>query len=471
MDSAPMVDESRVPAPPAGPALPVAPADDLAISVAGLGKSYRIYAKPQDRLKQALFRGRRQYFREFWALRDVSFEVHRGETVGIMGRNGCGKSTLLQMICKTLSPSAGQVHVSGRVAALLELGAGFNSEFTGRDNVYTNAAILGLSQREIDSRFGDIVNFAELGDFIDQPVKTYSSGMYLRLAFAVAISVEPEVLVVDEALSVGDEAFQRKCFARIRAIQKRGGTILFVSHSSGSVIDLCNRAVLLDQGELMTMGKPKVVVAKYHKLLYAPAEKAAAVREEIKHSAPDSAVLKTAAAAPAPKQAETSAAYYEPGMKSKSTVTYASHGAVIHDPQITTPGGARVNVLVPHEDYVVRYTVQFQNTSFQVRFGTLVKNVLGSDLGGMNTPYHECVPAGSEAQLAFRFRCQFVPGVYFANVGLMGLVNGRETFLHRMEDALMFRVIPGSNRSLVGPMDFFVDQQISLGGAAERDAA
>lgn len=184
-----------------------------AITVRNLGKCYRIYSRPQDRLKQAIFRGRRQYFREFWAVRNVSLDVRHGETVGIMGRNGCGKSTLLQMICGTLKPTSGAIQINGRIAALLELGAGLNPEFTGRDNIYTKAAILGLSREEIDARYDQIVAFSELGEFIDQPVKIYSSGMYVRLAFAVASSIEPDILVVDEALAVGDEAFQRKCFA------------------------------------------------------------------------------------------------------------------------------------------------------------------------------------------------------------------------------------------------------------------
>ena len=453
---------------------------DVAVSVEHLGKCYRIFAAPQDRLKQALFHGRRRFFREFWALHDVSFQVRRGETVGIMGRNGCGKSTLLQLICGTLTPTAGRSAVNGRVAALLELGAGFNPEFSGRDNVFTSAAVMGLSQTEIAARFDDIVAFSELGEFIERPVKTYSSGMYVRLAFAVAISVEPDILVVDEALSVGDEAFQRKCFARIRAIQHRGGTILFVSHGSGTIIDLCNRALLLDQGELLVGGQPKLVVAKYHKLIYAPAAQHAAIREEIKKgssairvdddgggnkSAPPLPAGKAAAVRARPLPTETSSAFFDPGMQPKSTVVYHSNGAIIHNPQITTPDGTVVNVLVPHEEYVICYDVEFTQPSLRVRWGTLIKNILGTELGGMNTEIQEYVPEGTRGALAFRFRCQLVPGVYFANVGLMGVVDGRETYLHRVEDALMFRVMYGENRSLVGPVDFFLDAELAVAAA------
>ncbi|MCK9174507.1 MAG: ABC transporter ATP-binding protein, partial [Desulforhopalus sp.] len=209
---------------------------DAAITVENLSKCYQIYDKPGDRLKQMIMRGRRHYYKEFWALRDVSFTIGRGETVGIVGQNGCGKSTLLQMVCGTLNPTEGKCQTRGRIAALLELGSGFNPEFTGRENVYMNGSVLGLTSAEIDSRFADIADFANIGDFIEQPVKTYSSGMMVRLAFAVAINVDPEILIVDEALAVGDELFQRKCFSRLEEIRRKGATILFVSHSVGVVV-------------------------------------------------------------------------------------------------------------------------------------------------------------------------------------------------------------------------------------------
>src|SRR5262245_22220073 len=209
--------------------------DDVAIRIRDVDKHYLIFARPEDRLKQMLVprlqrlacRAQSRYYRDFAALTGVSFDIKRGETVGIVGRNGSGKSTLLQIVCGTLRPTHGTVEVNGRIAALLELGAGFNPEFTGRENVYLNAAILGLSRAEIDERFQSIADFADIGEFIEQPVKTYSSGMYVRLAFATAINVDPDILVVDEALAVGDEAFQRKCYARIEAIKEKGGTILF----------------------------------------------------------------------------------------------------------------------------------------------------------------------------------------------------------------------------------------------------
>lgn len=224
------------------------------IRVENLGKCYHIYGKPQDRLKQSLWGGRRKFYREFWALRDVSFEVGRGETVAIIGRNGSGKSTLLQLIAGTLAATVGTSRVQGRIAALLELGSGFNMDFTGRENVYLNGAILGLSRREMDARFDSIVAFADIGDFIDQPVKVYSTGMVMRLAFAVSVNVEPDVLIVDEALAVGDLAFQYKCMDRLDRLTKSGTTLLFVSHDINAVKAFCDRVVYLSQGEVRAMG-------------------------------------------------------------------------------------------------------------------------------------------------------------------------------------------------------------------------
>ena len=236
---------------------------DLVISARGLGKAYHMYKRPQDRLLQMLYRGRRQFFEEFWALRGVDLDVHRGETVGVIGRNGAGKSTLLQVLCGTLMPTEGTCTISGRVAPLLELGTGFNPEFTGRENVYLNAAVLGLSQEEIDARFGDIERFADIGAFIDQPVKTFSSGMHARLAFSVAIHVDPEILIVDEILAVGDLAFQRKCIERFYRIRDSGCTILFVSHDPYMVKTVCQRAIYLANGQPVAYGSATEVIDQY----------------------------------------------------------------------------------------------------------------------------------------------------------------------------------------------------------------
>ena len=263
-----------------------------AISATNLGKCYQLYANPQDRLKQFLRRGKRQYFREFWALRDVSFTIMPGEVVGIVGRNGSGKSTLLQLVCGTLTPTTGEVTVKGRIAALLELGAGFNPEFTGRENVLMSAAIMGLSPKEIAARFEEIVDFSGIRDFIDQPVKTYSSGMYVRLAFSVAINVDPDILVVDEALSVGDGEFSRKSFDRIMALKNAGKTILFCSHSMYQIEALCGRALWLNRGSLQMLDIATRVTVAYQTELNKdkePGTKTGAPAGAPAESAPDTA--------------------------------------------------------------------------------------------------------------------------------------------------------------------------------------
>lgn len=233
------------------------------IRAVGVSKAYTIYQRPEDRLKQMIWRHRRKYYQEFWALRNINLEVFPGETLGIIGRNGSGKSTLLQLICGTLFPTWGQIEVRGRVAALLELGAGFNPEFTGIENLYLNASILGLSDCEIKERVDRIVSFADIGEFIERPVKIYSSGMYARLAFAVAVHVDPEVLIVDEILAVGDAAFQRKCVSKFYEIKRRGTTILFVSHDSYQVKNLCDRAIYLSHGQCLALGDAAEVVDQY----------------------------------------------------------------------------------------------------------------------------------------------------------------------------------------------------------------
>ena len=241
----------------------VSAASDIALSVTDVSKAYFIYERPQDRLKQMLWRGRRKFHAEFWALRDITFEVQKGETVGIVGPNGSGKSTLLQVICGTVTPTTGTVARNGRVSALLELGSGFNPEFTGRENVYLNATILGLTKAEVDERFESIERFADIGQFIDSPVKHYSSGMFARLAFSVAVHVDPEILIVDEILAVGDAAFQRRCLSKFYDIRRSGCTILFVSHDQYQVKSVCQRAIYLEKGRQKLFGSAGRVIDTY----------------------------------------------------------------------------------------------------------------------------------------------------------------------------------------------------------------
>jgi lipopolysaccharide transport system ATP-binding protein len=240
--------------------------EEIAISLKNVSKCFKRYARPVDRLQELMLPGKSRA-NEFWAVRDINLEIPKGETVGIIGRNGSGKSTMLQIIAGTLTPTTGEVQVKGRVSALLELGSGFNPEFTGMQNVFFNGRLLGLSQKEIENKFDAIASFADIGDFIDQPVKTYSSGMFVRLAFAVAVNVDPEILIVDEALSVGDVVFQHRCMRRMRNLMDSGVTTLFVSHDSGAIKTLCNSAVMIHDGKMYTSGLPNAVIIEYMKLL------------------------------------------------------------------------------------------------------------------------------------------------------------------------------------------------------------
>lgn len=240
----------------------------IAISVRNVTKKFKIFASPLDRIREALHPLRRQFHKEFWALKGVNFEVHKGEVVGILGKNGSGKSTLLQIICSVMQPTTGQAETHGRIAALLELGAGFNPEFSGRENVLLNGAIMGISRKEMLRRMPEIEAFADVGQFFDLPVKTYSSGMFVRVAFSVAIHVDPEILLVDEALSVGDSQFQHRCYQKIRSLMREGRTILVVSHSTDTLLRICDRGVLLDSGAILFCGDIEGAVGRYHELLF-----------------------------------------------------------------------------------------------------------------------------------------------------------------------------------------------------------
>jgi lipopolysaccharide transport system ATP-binding protein len=445
---------------------------DIAIKVEGLSKCYQIYDQPRDRLKQfvlprlqsMLGKQPKQYYKEFWALRDVSFGVKKGETFGIIGRNGSGKSTLLQMICGTLNPTSGNIQTHGRIAALLELGSGFNPEFTGRENVYMNGAVLGLSREEVDQRFDDIAAFADIGQFIEQPVKTYSSGMMVRLAFAVAINVDPDILVVDEALSVGDELFQRKCFSRIEAVRAKGATILFVSHSGSQVIELCDRTVLLDNGEKIAEGMPKKIVGQYQKLLYAPDYKRALLRAQLLLAGIENEVLSMDGATPdAPKNASIVdlrlGESYDPNMRPSSTIKYESNGAYIENAHIVNKSNCRVNSLIAGNRYWYRYTVRFDRRASNVRFGMLIKTVSGLELGGAQSAIAlkdslPTVEAGTYYRVEFAFVAALNAGTYFLNAGVLGSTLGEDGYLHRLIDVAMFRVMPDSSRLMTGIMDF-----------------
>lgn len=437
-----------------------------AIIVENISKAFHIYEQPYHRLLQMLLRGRRRYFREFWALKDISFSVAPGETVGIVGRNGSGKSTLLQIICGTLHQSRGSCKTNGRIAALLELGSGFNPEFTGRENVFLYSSILGVSRSETAEKFSDIASFADIGDFLDRPVKTYSSGMIVRLAFAVAINVRPQILVVDEALAVGDELFQRKCYAKIEQLKKCGVSILFVSHSASAVVSLCDRAILLDQGELLLSDSPKRIVGLYQRLLFAAPESRQKIRAEIKSGTAET---------PAPKQPSTpsiqssndSESMYDPTLVSKSIIEYEGRSAKIKHLMVTTIEGKPVNCLIRGERYRYSYSVAFLEPASNVSFGMLIKSKAGIELGGYKTeskqqPSIGYIPAGATYSVSFEFECNLNPGLFYLNAGVRGEVHGDFSYLHRVLDGLVFRVTPEIGDQSTGLTDFKISSALKI---------
>lgn len=441
-----------------------------AIAASGIGKCYHIYDRPQDRLKQIAMLDRVRFHRDFWALRNVHLEVARGETVGIVGSNGSGKSTLLQIIAGTTPPTEGEAVTRGRITAMLELGTGFNPEFTGRENAMLNGAVHGIGSSAMRARMADIEAFANIGAFIDQPIKTYSSGMVARLAFAVAINTDPDILIIDEILSVGDERFQRKCFTFIDRFKAAGGTILFVSHSAQSVLELCDRAVLLDRGEVVTTGTPKTVIDTYHRRLFgadggdtdaADGRAAAAERADAggaSRTVPGGRVIGTFHR---PRPGGDARPYLDDSLADETGTYYDSNGARIEAPAIRTPAGEPVNVLVRGDEYVFGYRVAFERAARNVRFTMLVRSTNGVELAGLRSHPDGAglahVAAGSVLDVAFRFRASFLPGVYFLNAGVVAMQDGEATFLHRGIDVAAFRIRPEKVSELGGHVDISTD--------------
>ena len=387
------------------------------------------------RLQRLAGRTPTQYFREFWALRDVSFEIRRGETVGIIGRNGSGKSTLLQMICGTLNPTSGHVQTAGRIAALLELGSGFNPEFTGRENVYMNAAVLGLSREETDARYDDIAAFADIGDFIEQPVKTYSSGMMVRLAFAVIAHVDADILVVDEALAVGDAVFSQRCMRFLRRFMEHG-TVLFVSHDTGSVGNLCQRAIWLDQGAMVMIGSSQDVTKAYTKYctqaIYGDSVKLENLQPEIgKVSQPPSKV-----------DPETRVTFYEDIANSDGWKTGA---AEITRVSVTTLDGAPVTTLAGGETLLLRIEAAVYQEIRSPIIGFFVKDRLGQSLFGEHTYTYVQPPlrvdAGEGVVAEFVFTLPLLPnGDYSMTVSIADGEPFNHVQHHWLHDAVILRV-------------------------------
>jgi len=437
---------------------------DVVIKVCGLAKAYPLYDRPHHRMLELLLGGRSgRWRREHRALHPMDFSVRAGECVGIVGSNGSGKSTLLQILCGTLSASAGSVNVSGRVAALLELGAGFNPEFTGLENVHLNAALLGLTREQIHARLDRILAFADIGDFIDQPVRTYSSGMFVRLAFAVAIHVDPDVLIVDEALSVGDEAFQRKCFSRIEDMRRRGCTILFVSHASQSVVQLCDRALWLEAGVLRMDGSPRDVVSAYHRATLSGTA-------EIGEANGEASALEDPGPLKIDEQAGKDLAF------SPALIAYDRAGGELLAARLSTSSGQDAGVLQRGGRYCFGYTLKIDRDVPEVRAGMMVRNRAGIELAGATVDVGRLLgrapQRGDAVRIDFDFECLMYPGTYFLSCGAMCDGPTGEYYLHRLVDAFEVTVLPELSAALrtaspQGAVDLRFDARVRLTTAAD----
>lgn len=457
---------------------------ETAIKVENLSKCYQIYDQPRDRLKQFLLPrlGRilgvppKQYYREFWALRDVSFEIKKGETVGIIGRNGSGKSTLLQMICGTLSPTTGGITTQGRIAALLELGSGFNPEFTGRENIYMNASVLGLSKNEIDTRFDEIAAFSDIDDFIEQPVKTYSSGMYARLAFSIAINVDPEILIVDEALAVGDARFVAKCMRRIKDIQAQGASILFVSHDVGSVRTLCERAIWLNKGTLVEQGDVFPVTGRFTEFMFRdekneqdalldeltnPTEKevlqaeTSKDRDEIKADSNNATVTFFSHQVPAERL---------PALDARPVTHWGSHKGIILTAAIHDERGTAKDIFAWGEllNIVVEVNVPKEISREHLSVAFSIKDLKGTDLIVSTTHEFECrrLPDKDRFSVSFKLTNPLVTGKYLLVVAVENRQHRDIHYYEYVEGAHYFSSL--ANKRLFGLFQPPIEQKISV---------
>jgi homopolymeric O-antigen transport system ATP-binding protein len=471
----------------------------VVISVKNVSKNFKMYHSPTEKFKELFHPLKKRYHREFWALRNVSFDVKKGECLGVVGRNGAGKSTLLQVICGIFEPTNGSLMVNGNISALLELGSGFNQDLTGRENVYMNGSLRGFTKEQMDEKFPAIAAFADIGDFIEQPVKTYSSGMYVRLAFAVAINIDPEILIVDEALAVGDALFQRKCYDHLERFIEAGKTILFVTHNMMTVNQLCNRAILIDNGELILDGSAKVVTTQYERLLFARPSNARKVREEILHLSEKAEKRGkrsrvTGIGGTAVKMQEESVHLSEKAEKrgkrshvtgigdtavkmqgesvlpvkempyliedflSTSRVEYKNYDVEITDVYIRTVKGEKVNALIMNEQYVFSYTLAFNMDAEDVSVGMAMKSHKGLIVGAaasfqMGTTI-EVVKKGEVYRVDWYFKCYLLPNTYFADAAVSSVIDGNRVYLNRIVDALAFKVQPLDHGGYHGVVNF-----------------
>lgn len=436
-----------------------------AIEVKDVTKIYRLYDKPIDRLKESLSVTHKSYHKDFFALSNISFEVEKGQTVGIIGTNGSGKSTILKIITGVLTPTTGEVKVEGKISALLELGAGFNMDYTGIENIYMNGTMMGFSRKEMEEKLDDILSFADIGDFVYQPVKTYSSGMFVRLAFALAINVEPEILIVDEALSVGDVFFQSKCYRRMDEIRKMGTTIVMVTHDMGSIIKYCDKVVLLNKGEFVAQGSAGKMVDLYKKIL---ANQMESLKAELTRMN-DFSGEKVIEAVRPDGSAGGDGTPEKKMMKDLLTINanrteYGDGRAEIFDMGLLDERGNVTNLLLKGEQFTIRERIRF-NTELQAPIFTYtIKDKKGTDLTGTNTMFEgtevKPVKKGDVYEVSFKQKMTLQGGEYLLSMSCTGFENGEHVVYHRLYDIINITVI--SNKNTVGIYDMEPEVEAKL---------
>lgn len=433
---------------------------EVAISVNNVSKMYKLYDNPMDRLKESLGLSRKKKYKEHYALNDVSFQVRKGETVGIIGTNGSGKSTILKIITGVLNPTQGRVVVDGRISALLELGAGFNGEYSGIENVYLNGTMIGFSKEEIDAKLQDILDFADIGDFVNQPVKTYSSGMFVRLAFAVAINIEPEILIVDEALSVGDVFFQAKCYRKFEEFKEMGKTILFVSHDLSSIGKYCDRVVLLNKGKKLAEGDAKEMVNLYRRVLVNQYEEPEEIQEEestnsiSEQEKEEKREEKVEKVFNQPQQEDLMKAQLN---LNPEVLEYGSKLAEIEDFSIRDDTGMITNVIEKGKIFSVDMKIRFQEDISEPIFAFTLKDLKGTEITGTNTMYENIPVApqkkGDVRHITFTQKMPLEAGEYMLCLGCTGYHQGEFTVFHRLYDVCNLTVI--TDKKAVGYFDMF----------------
>ena len=418
-----------------------------AIKLEHITKVYKLYNRNRDRLKDSLGLTKKKCYTEHFALRDVSMEIHQGETVGIIGVNGSGKSTILKIITGVLSPTSGTMEINGRISALLELGAGFNMEYTGLENVYLNGTMLGFSEEEINDRLQAILDFADIGEFIHQPVKTYSSGMFVRLAFAVAINIDPEILIVDEALSVGDVFFQAKCYRKFEEFKKKGKTILFVSHDLSAISKYCDRAILLNQGVKLGEGSPKDMIDAYKQVLVGQYETPKA-GVDVPDLTADGDVR--AALDKQKKKQEAARMGVNP-----ETLEYGTKQAEIVSYYITDKNDVQTTAILKGDEFTMHMKVKIGQDLPAPIFAFSIKNIKGVEITGTNTMFEktflESVKAGQVLEITFRQKMRLQGGDYLISLGVTGYEKDTFKVYHRLYDVLNITVV--SDKDTVGYFD------------------